>query len=157
MTGDIIKIEIKGAKEMERLLRELGSRAAAKIGVQALRAGAKPIIGAAKQALQDVSKTGNLANSIDVKILKPKKNGEFINAAIGPIWKKIPDPTRAGGFDNPGRRAHLTEFGTSHSAAHPFMRPAVDTQHQQAIDEMGRVLGKGIEREALKLAKPGKK
>ena len=48
------------------------------------------------------------------------------------------------------RRAHLTEFGTVKSAAKPHLRPALDTQAQTALDEMSRVLGQGIEREAEK-------
>jgi HK97 gp10 family phage protein len=53
------------------------------------------------------------------------------------------------GFRPPAsRRAHFTEFGTSHSSAQPFMRPALDTRARQALFEMGRVLAVAIEKVA---------
>lgn len=42
------------------------------------------------------------------------------------------------GFKPPvSRRAHLTEFGTVHSSAKPFMRPALDSEAGAAIRAMG--------------------
>ena len=61
------------------------------------------------------------------------------------------------GFKKPhSRRAHLEEFGTRHSAAHPFMRPALDTKANEALSEMGDELAKGIADEAAKLARPAR-
>lgn len=45
------------------------------------------------------------------------------------------------GFKPPiSRRAHLTEFGTVHAAARPFMRPALDSKAGEAIRKMGAEL-----------------
>ena len=45
------------------------------------------------------------------------------------------------GFKPPtSRRAHLTEFGTRHSSAKPFLRPALDSRAGDAIREMGAEL-----------------
>jgi histone H3/H4 len=51
---------------------------------------------------------------------------------------------------------HLVEFGTVHSAAKPFLRPAVDESAQAAIDKLAENLWKGIAREAEKLATKAK-
>jgi HK97 gp10 family phage protein len=130
---------IRGAKEMERLLKELGPNLAAKVGDQALRAGAKPIIEEAKRLVP--VKSGALRDSITVATER-KRNAD--NQRMVLIGFKKPH----------SRRAHLTEFGTVHSVAKPFMRPALDGKAGEALNEMGRVLAKGIEREAKKLAKP---
>jgi hypothetical protein len=41
------------------------------------------------------------------------------------------------GFKKPGKRyAHLVEFGTRFAAAKPFLRPALDAEHDNAIKAM---------------------
>ncbi len=135
----VIDFEIKGAKEMERLLRELGPNVASRAGDRALRAGAKPIVAEAKRLVP--VKTGELRDSIIVVGERRRKGDNERVVVIG--------------FKMPGsRRAHLTEFGTVHAPAQPFMRPALDSKGGEALNETGRVLGKGITSEALKLAKP---
>lgn len=136
---------------MERLLQELGPRVAVRLGDAALRAGAKPIIEQAKANLAAHRDTGNLADSLGVKILKGDR-GEARTAIIGAQWKTYADPRRKTGNDIPGARAHLLEFGTHRTKAHPFLAPAFDARAEQALSEIGRKLGDGIEREALKLA-----
>ncbi len=56
------------------------------------------------------------------------------------------------GFKQPGSRiAHLEEFGTSHSPAHPFMRPAM-TENDGAILKAMSVAGlKAFQKNAAKL------
>lgn len=135
----ITEFDIKGAKEMERLLKILGPKVAAKVGDQALRAGAKPIVEEAKRLVP--VRTGKLRGSITAQIERRKKDADERVILIG-----FKQPTSA--------IAHLVEFGTSHSAAKPFMRPALDAKVGEALDEMGRILAKGIAREAEKMAKP---
>lgn len=45
------------------------------------------------------------------------------------------------------------EFGTRHQQARPWFRPAVAEARGDAIDKLAEALGRGIEREADKLAK----
>jgi HK97 gp10 family phage protein len=133
-----IDFDIKGADEMERLLKELGPKVAARVGDQALRAGARPIVAEAKRLVH--KRTGELRKSITARIERKRKDDDERVVLIG--------------FKAPAsRRAHLEEFGTAHSRAHPFMRPAMDSKAGEALDEIGRVMAKGITREAAKLAK----
>src|SRR3990167_281823 len=134
----VVNFDIKGAAEMENLLRQLGPKVAAKVGDKALLAGAKHIVQEAKRLVQ--KKTGRLAKNIASQL---KRN-----------WGRVDERVIAIGVRKPVSRIfHLIEFGTSRAAAHPFMRPAMDSQAENALNEMGRVLAKGIEDEAAKLAK----
>ena len=45
------------------------------------------------------------------------------------------------------------EFGTRYIAARPFLRPAADSKHGEAVKAMGRYAGVRIEKEAKKLAR----
>lgn len=130
--------KIDGAAEMVRLLKELGPRVADRVGDQALRAGAKPIVTRAKELAPVL--TGQLRDDIAAEIERQGKGSDTRRIEIG-----VRKPT--------SRRFHLSEFGTAHNPAHPFMRPALDEKASPALDEMGRVLAKGIEREAIKLVK----
>lgn len=47
--------------------------------------------------------------------------------------------------------AHMVEWGTSHSAPNPFMRPALDNASDEALKVIGPKLGKEIEKQAGKL------
>lgn len=133
-----VDFKIEGAAEMERLLKELGPRTASKLGAQALRAGAKPILQEAKRLVP--KDTRQLEKAITTKTERQQAMSDTRSVLIG--------------FRKPRSRiAHLLEFGTSKMPARPFMRPALDGKAKDALDEMGKVLGQGIEREAAKMAK----
>lgn len=129
----IVKFELKGAAELDRAMKEFGPRFTNNVSGRALRAMAKPIVRRARELVP--VRTGALKRSITTKLGRVKGGQRTIQ--IG--FKR---PTSA--------RAHLTEYGTSHSPAQPFMRPALDTEAQTALSEMQRVLADGIEKEAGK-------
>ena len=140
--AETFTFKIEGAKAMDDVLDILGPKIARGLGQAATRAGAKVIVEEAKRIVPDP--TGRLRDSIVIKAI-PNKGRE--KNQVGVLI----------GFEKPeSRYAGLVEFGTSHSAAHPFMRPAMDTKAAEALDAMGASLTKGIKREANKLAK-GKK
>jgi HK97 gp10 family phage protein len=131
-----VTFKIEGARAMEDLLKQLGPRAARKLGTAAARAGLRPIAAEAKR-------------------LVPVRSGALKRAIVVVAGKPASETQRTAvlGFKPPeSRRAHLTEFGTAHSAAHPFVRPALDGQKAQALEAMGQSLADGITREAEKLA-----
>lgn len=126
---------LTGAKELEKTLLEMGPAVATKIADKALRAAAKIII---KEA----------------KILAPRRTGALrksIAAKVGQL--KPAERTVTIGFKKPGRSyAHMVEFGTSHSAAKPFLRPALDAKASEALREMTEVLADGILRQEWRRA-----
>lgn len=131
------KFTLSGVAELDKALRSLGPRVATNVSARALRAMAKPIVQTAR-ILVPVD-TGILKKSITTKL--GRVSGGQRTMAIG--FKKGPP----GGAS---WRAHFVEFGTAHSPAQPFMRPALDEQAHMAFAELGRVLGEGIELEAVK-------
>lgn len=141
MPGEV-NFRVRGMRELAELLNKLGPEIATKVGDSALLAGAKPIVEEAKR-------------------LVPKRSGDLHDAIAARAQRKLQDDTRQvfvgilrSAPGSPSSRAHFTEFGTRHSAAKPFMRPAADAKAADAIREIGKALGRGVAREARKLAKP---
>lgn len=134
-----VDFKIRGAKELEAALKELGPKLATRGGDKAVRAGAKPIVKQAKMLVP--RRTGELRRSITA--VKQKSRGGTFAAT----------QTVLIGFKPPAsRRAHLTEFGTARSPAKPFMRPALDSTHEEAIDAMRDELASFILRQEWKKA-----
>lgn len=127
---------IKGAKELEQILKDLGPRIASRLGDKALRAAARPIVKEAKRLVP--KRTGELRRSITA--VRGKGGGQ--NERVVQI-----------GFKRPAsRRAHLIEYGTSRSKPQPFMRPALDSQASNALRAMQDELAGGVAREEFKRA-----
>lgn len=124
-------IHVKGAKELEALLKKLPGKVAKRVVNNGLRAGARLIRDEAKAKVP--VNTGKLRDSITVATVKGKVKVGF----------KPPE----------SRRAHLTEFGTEFQPAQPFMRPAIDTKATEAIKKIGEVMGKGVAKEAGKVGR----
>jgi HK97 gp10 family phage protein len=76
-------------------------------------------IGAARSALRDARRAAG--------------GGSFAEMYVGPSLGK-----------GVLRYAHLQEFGTSNHAAHPFMRPAWDSEKDNALSIIRRELGNEI-------------
>lgn len=127
---------IHGFAALESLLLKLPDTVAKKIAVNGLKAGGRILVKGMKQRAP--RRTGKLAESPTVSSASKVTKGKS-HAAVA--FRK---PT--------SRRVHLTEFGTQHSAAHPFIRPTLDQDGPQAIKAIGENMGKGVEREARKLA-----
>lgn len=127
--------QIKGAKEMEALLKDMGPKVASRLGDKALRAAARPIVKEAKRLVP--KRTGDLRRSITAMA---SKEGRANNERLVVI-----------GFRPPAsRRAHFIEYGTSKAAAHPFIRPAMDAKSAEALTAMADVLATGLLREEWK-------
>lgn len=137
------EFKLLGAKELEKVLHELGPAVANKVGGQALRAMAKPIIEQAQRTVA-VGDSGpphirdNIRVSVPNKVKEDGSRTGFIGFHRDVSW-----------------RVHFLEFGTRHSAAKPFIRPALDEKADEAFQAMGRALARGMAREARKLAGGG--
>lgn len=127
----------------------------------ALRAGAKPVLKAAKGFLT-VKDTGLLAASLGITVKKSRKKG-IVTARVGPrgnfgqwVTRKKLVPQPGGGvkvyqyreYANPASYAHLIEYGTSKMAARPFMRPAIHSARGAVEKEMANGFRKGLQRAA---------
>ena len=127
---------VLGAKELERVLKQLPDVVAKKVTVNGLKAGGRVLVKGIKARAP--RRTGELAASPVVSSSSKATRGETL-AVVG--------------FRKPvSRRVHLTEFGTENSPAQPFIRPALDEDGPAAIRQIGENMGRGVEREARKLA-----
>jgi HK97 gp10 family phage protein len=157
-----VSVQVSGLKELDRALGELPKSVAKATLVRTLKKAGEPIARAARAAapIDD----GTLRDSIVVSARLKNKVGmaEFGAAlkaglGIGAARSALRDARRAAGggsfaemYVGPSlgkgvlRYAHLQEFGTSKHAAHPFMRPAWDSEKDNALNIIRRELGNEI-------------
>lgn len=162
-------VKLTGMKELEQALRQIGNVAKnRRIGFKALRAGGEPIAETARSlvAVDD----GDLRDSIDVlPTLAKSQRGD--KGAVAPLEMHV----------GPGQhpQAIATEFGTAPhyirakpggvlgsglaifgyevhhpgTAPQPFMRPAWEQQRMTALDLIGAVLWREVNKQAAKAPK----
>ncbi|MFW2600155.1 HK97-gp10 family putative phage morphogenesis protein [Aliarcobacter butzleri] len=108
--------------------------------VGAVRAGAKPLVDAAKANVP--VDTANLKRSIGINRKKTKDKSQ--------VWFTV-SPRKGG--KNDGFYGHMVEFGTSKMAAQPFMRPAFESQDKQSIEAVKEYMALSIDKEVEKARK----
>jgi HK97 gp10 family phage protein len=125
-------LKMTGGPELEVALKELGGKTAGRLGTNAVRAGARVIVNAAKAKVP--VRTGALKKSLRTFDELSQRGGTERTAYAG---------TRL-------FYGYLVEFGTSRAPARSFLRAAGDDAAQDAIDKMKENLAAGIERETAK-------
>lgn len=130
--------KIEGARELDAVLKRLPDKISEKVLVAAVRAGATVVAKDMKRRVR--VRFGKLRDSIVVRKAPRKKYGRRKGLVVIGFLK----PT--------SRRAHLIEFGTRHSPAFPFIRPALAANGGEAIDTIGHKLARDVDRAAEKLA-----
>jgi HK97 gp10 family phage protein len=117
-----------------------------------------PIRKSAKGFAARSKDTGLLEKSIGLSV---KKVGGQKSARIGPrkgMRKEVTRTDQRTGktykeIADPNNYSHLVEYGTAHSAAKPFIRPAIDESQGEVITAMAAGLDKHLTRVAARLAK----
>ncbi len=150
-------IKLFGDKELRRKLEKLGkanNRSRNKVIRQAVSFSMTPVSKAAKTNLRPGHgfDTGLLKKSIGKKT-KTYKGVTFI-AVVGPRkgFKKEVEVNGTLVTRNPSKYAHLVEFGTRHSRAFPFLRPALLENKATVESRLRQRLSHGLVREAKKKA-----
>ena len=140
------KPNIHGFKELDRLLQQLPHKVENRVLQAATQAGARVIgkevranapVGSGKRSPAS-SEYGRLSKNIKVQALKSVR-------AKGRRGSRI--------FTGKAFWGMFLEFGTRHIAARPWFRPAIDRAVPSAIKKLQVALGRGIEREAKKMAR----
>ncbi|WIA57826.1 HK97 gp10 family phage protein [Sphingobium sp. WTD-1] len=85
--------------------------------------------------------TGNLQDSIIISF-----DGGLNSSAVS--QRRFFSTVYIGPSRREGFYGHMVEFGTSHSAAHPFMRPALDNSREEVRRAMGDFLWADIKKAA---------
>ena len=127
-----VTFTLTGFPELSAALKDLGPKLATKIAGRGMKAGGEVIAASARARCPRSDKNEpHLADSI-VTVLKASDGSATRTLLIG--------------FLKPAsRHAGFVEFGNSCQAAQPFMRPALDSVGQTAIDVMGDIIMEDIE------------
>lgn len=129
------KVLFKTEQALERVTDKVRNR----VVKSSLNFAATPISSAAKKNCP--KRSGNLKKSIGKKRIDDYSNGIFqvrIGARTGPKFKGA------------SRYAHLVEFGTVHSAARPFLRPAFEQNKNEAVDRYKKKVAEGVNKQIRK-------
>jgi HK97 gp10 family phage protein len=130
-----MSIKVAGLKELERKLLTFEPKLGRKIIRQALRSGAKVIHSAVKA---DVPvETGALKESLKVRAMRKRKHSYGVMIATSEGWFKGDEFYGA-----------FLEFGTSKMPARPFVRPAFDSEKDNAAKIIVNEIKQGIEQVA---------
>jgi HK97 gp10 family phage protein len=133
-----VSFRVEGAKQIEAALKELGPVAAGRVARSALNRSATPIVRRARELVP--VRTSALKKAITKRLRRQRRGSSRQEALVG--------------IERPASRyAHIVEFGSARQAAKPYLRPAADEKASEALDKLGENLGRGIEREALKIAR----
>ena len=149
-----VDISMLGDKELQRKLNRLTGPKAKTVVRSAIRKSAKR---AQRRMVANLS--GNPVGVDSGRLLAAIKGAKVANASSrGTLYYGVPLPTREQlGIpkkDRGGKKAGyypvILEYGTSRMAARPWMRPAIDDTADSEKAQIGRDIGKGIERLARK-------
>ncbi|MEK7178548.1 MAG: HK97-gp10 family putative phage morphogenesis protein [Patescibacteria group bacterium] len=147
-----ITFKVEGFKELRRKLDELRTaKLAAKVLAAAMRKAFAPVLESAR-AMVPVDE-GLLRESLSIK-LRTSKRDDTIQVGLriggGARSKQAAAAGAAFGAGSevpPARRWHFVEFGTANMAAHPFLRPALDSNAARVLEllraELAAALAKG--------------
>lgn len=136
----VAEFRVTGLDALTAKLRALPQEIADKLGDNALKAGAKPIMAEMARTVRRSNRNEpHIADNIASQVDKEAESGSRV--------------IHIGFRKNVSWRVHFLEFGTAHSAAHPFIRPAMDTQRDAALQAMATSLASGLQRLARDLSK----
>ena len=134
-----IRVEIKGSNELKRALKKIPKNATRRSLGKAAKAGAEPILKSARQKAP--VDTGRLRDSL--RSTFAYQSSRAARVQVAPNLK--PEGGSRHSYD------YYEEFGTSFHPAQPFMRPAVDEQHKNAVEETRVTMEVAVLEEVKKL------
>lgn len=161
MLGSSQDLSLHGLEEIEANFQLLSKRVAGKVNRDALKAAVKPVEAAmiAKCPVGKGPEAGLLKRSIGT-VVRTKKGIQ--TAVTGPRRGfKVPAYVSTRG-KNKGkvtykiatRYGHLVEFGTSHSKAQPFVRPAWDAEGgSKSLERYVKKLDEGVKDAVARMKK----
>lgn len=142
------RFQLEGAGQLDRALSQLPKSLSRGVLRRSLTKAAEPVRDAAQQNVP--VRTGELRDSLAVatrltpsqRRLQTRAGGVVVY--VGASWPQ-------------GAHAHLVEFGTAHSAAQPFLRPAWDQHGAKVLPAFGEEVWQQLDRTAKRLAMQAEK
>jgi HK97 gp10 family phage protein len=149
--GEIVKINLLGADQLNKTLKLLPGELAKNVYMQSLRKGAVLVRDAAKERApygSDFEKRSYTKKKKGVATTHFVKLRDEIRITV---TTKTDISFAVAVHVGAAYWGMFSEFGTSHQAAKPWLRPAFDGSAEDALNMIGQSLGKGVERAADKL------
>lgn len=140
-------MKLEGARELQRLLERLPLKAQRRVFKKAHKAAGKVIVKAARALVP--KRSGLLKKSLFAHPKRLRRDNSIMAVIIGP--RRRFHGTFEGVKTTASKYAHLVERGSANQPARPFLRPALAASGGEAIRVLGDAVGKGIEKEAMKL------
>lgn len=140
-------IKLTGLAELRRAIERLPKELQRTVEASALRAGFSPVRKAARANLSHSKDTGLLQKALGLTVKKTRAGQ--LTARVGArsgFRQVVKRKGRKPEIANPVKYAHLVEYGTSHSAAKPFIRPAVTSSEPKIMGELAKGYNKGMDR-----------
>ncbi len=147
----MIEIKVTGIEPVARAIERLPEEVRRKIMSKAMKDAVQTIQEAAKnRARVGPPGWGVLREAI---ITQVRRNGTVFMGKVGVDSSvNIPVGTFTRGrrvgqekTERPSRIAHLLEFGSSHAAPYPFLRPALDAQAKNALARLMANLNEALD------------
>lgn len=148
--GDIATMALKGHKKLQREFSRLSGATQRRIIRRPLSAALTPISKAAKREIPKTSQS--------LKALA-KAIGKVVRMYKGAVWGAVGIITGRMYIDDRGKRHVPTtlgihrEFGTEHTAAEPFLRPAFDKTRAIAFQILASGITSNLRKEIAKAKK----
>jgi len=143
-------IQIEGMKELDDRLQKLQRKAQKKVLRKALAAGGRVIVKDAKKRapVGKGKKAGKLKKAISAKATVRSGGGRPIKVPSGEIIyvKSKAESSINIGFDRKAFYGQFHELGTSRIPARSFLRPAMDTQKDAAVNAFKSIMAAAIEK-----------
>lgn len=149
-----VDIRLTGVGDVRRVFEELAEeigdkKATSKILIPSVREAMKPVLAQARaNAPED---TGGLKRSLQVEARRPTrkdKGSKYISSTDTAISLVTTAPGKklAKMGINSDARAIAQEFGSARNPAHPYLRPALESQSQNVVDNLAQILARRIDK-----------
>lgn len=141
------KVKVEGLRELGLAMRALGNDMAQRIAVSATGAGAQII---KKKAVRNIVSspavdTGSLRDAVIVKKI-PKSQTNLTSEHIVTVRGKSKRGKKSKTKQSIAPHASWIEFGTVRMPAEPFLRPAFDTEKENAVAAIAAKLKQRIDK-----------
>lgn len=151
MSGESIKIEVTGLRELQRRARSLNEKLERRSYAKAVRAASKPVL--SRAVLMAPGRTGTLKRSIKARTSsKPSRYlfGMKLTVIGGTFSSDKTARRRGVGAsyrpDEAVRYYRFQELGTKYHPAKPFLEPALEASASDFLNTLRRELAAEIER-----------
>lgn len=139
----MVQVKVEGLRELEAQLAKLTKATGKRVLKKTLVKAAHPLaeLAASKVPVGE----GDLKRSITVGVKLANRQAKLHRKAFRDDRRSVEVFIGASyELGAGGRHAHLVEFGTVHSAPHPFMRPAWDNDQKALLDRLSKDLWREV-------------